>query len=61
MSANSTMATSKPKLATRKIFFLHLVSFETSPMEIAIEKDEQARINRNTCTYAWDWTVTGEV
>ena len=53
MSANSTMTTSKPKLATRKIFFLHLVSFETSPMEI--EKDEQARINRNT----WDWT--GEV
>ena len=37
----------------RKIFFLHLVSFETSPM--GIEKDEQARINRNT----WDWT--GEV
>ena len=53
MSANSTMTTSKPKLATRKIFFLHLVSFETSPMEI--EKDEQARINRNT----WEWT--GEV
>ena len=29
VSANSTMTTSKPKLATRKIFFLHLVSFET--------------------------------
>ena len=26
---DSTMKTSKPKLATRKIFFLHLASFET--------------------------------